>query len=376
LKALRLVVLAALLLAACSSTGSGALNSPTSTASTTPSASPADSKAADLRVQLDLLLAEHVMVVAKQATAAANRSDEYAGYLTLLTANGASLVDVMRAAFGNTAASRFEQAWAIQDGYLIDYTIGLVTHNDNKSNGAMSGLVNGFVPQFAQLIASLTQLPVNSTTQLETAQLTYTKTMIDDEVAQSYTKLYVDVRSAYANSSLIGDSLAVRMAQQFPDKFPGDPSSSPVDARVALNGLLQEHSYLATMTTDAVIGGRAANEAAALAALAANRLDLGPVMTFLLGPGVGAPFAELWGTRDADLVGYASSADAGAKQRLTGTFVSQFAALTPAPAATVRDQVVATLKVADDQRAKTFQQVAGDDRAAAAAMRPIADRID
>jgi hypothetical protein len=376
LKALRLVVLAALLLAACSSTGSGAVNSPTSTASTTPSASPADSKAADLRVQLDQLLAEHVMVVAKQATAAANRSDEYAGYLTLLTANGASLVDVMRAAFGNTAASQFEQAWALQDGYLIDYTIGLVTHNDNKSNGAMSGLLNGFVPQFAQLIANLTQLPANSTTQLETAQLTYTKTMIDDEVAQSYTKLYVDVRSAYANSSLIGDSLAVRMAQQFPDKFPGDPSSSPVDARVALNGLLQEHSYLATMTTDAVIGERAADEAAALAALAANRLDLGPVMTFLLGPGVGAPFAELWGTRDADLVGYASSADAGAKQRLTGTFVSQFAALTPAPAATVRDQVVATLKVADDQRAKTLQQVAGDDRAAAAAMRPIADRID
>jgi hypothetical protein len=329
-----------------------------------------------LRVQLDLLLAEHVMVVAKQATAAANHSDEYAGYLTLLTANGASLVDVMRAAFGNTAASQFEQAWAVQDGYLIDYTIGLVTHNENKSNGAMSGLLNGFVPQFAQLIASLTQLPVNSTTQLETAQLTYAKTMIDDEVAQSYTKLYVDVRSAYANSALMGDGLAVRMAQQFPDKFPGDPSVSAVDARVALNGLLQEHSYLATMTSDAVIGGRAADEAAALGALAANRHDLGPVLTFLLGPGVGTPFDELWGTRVADLVGYASSADPGAKSRLTGMFVSQFAALAPAPAAAVRDQVVATLKVTDDQRAKAVQQVAGDDRAAAAAMRAIADGID
>jgi hypothetical protein len=376
LKILRLVVLAALFLAACSNTGSGAVSSTTPTASTSPSAKPADTKAANLRVQLDLLLAEHVMVVAKQATAATNHSDEYAGYLTLLTANGASLVDVMRAAFGNTAASQFEQAWAVQDGNLIDYTIGLVTHNENKSNGAMSGLLNGFVPQFAQLIASLTQLPVSSTTQLETAQLTYAKTMIDDEVAQSYTKLYVDVRSAYANSSLIGDGLAVRMAQQFPDKFPGDPSISAVDARVALNGLLQEHSYLATMTSDAVIGGRAADEAAALGALAANRHDLGPVLTFLLGPGVGAPFDELWGTRVADLVGYASSADPGAKSRLTGAFVSQFTALAPAPAAAVQDQVVATLKVTDDQRAKALQQVAGDDRAAAAAMRAIADGID
>jgi hypothetical protein len=370
------MVLAALLLAACSSTGSGAVNSPVPTASTAPSANPADTKAANLRVQLDLLLAEHVMVVAKQAVAASNHTDEYTGYLTLLASNATSLANVIRSAFGNTAANQFQQTWAIQDGHLIDYTIGLVTHNESKSNGAMSGLLNGFVPQFAQLIASLTQLPVSSTTQLETAQLTYAKSMIDDEVAQSYTKLYVDVRSAYANSALIGDGLAVRMAQQFPDKFPGDPSISAVDARVALNGLLQEHSYLATMTSDAVIGGRAAEEAAALGALAANRHDLGPVLTFLLGPGVGAPFDGLWGTRVADLVGYASSADPGAKSRLTGAFVSQFAALAPAPAAALRDQVVATLKVTDDQRAKALQQVAGDDRAAAAGMRAIADGID
>jgi hypothetical protein len=376
LKTCRLVVLTALLLAACSSPGYGAVHSPSPIGSPTPSANPANSKAADLRTHVDLLLEEHVMVVAKQAAAASNHSDEYAGYLTLLTANGNSLAALVRAAFGNTAASQFEQAWAIQDGYLIDYTIGLVTHNDNKSNGAMSGLVNGFVPQFAQLVTSLTQLPVNTMTQLESAQLTDDKAMIDDEVAQSYTKLYVDVRSAYANSSLIGDSLAVRMAQQFPDKFPGDPSSSPVDARVALNGLLQEHSYLATMTSDAVIGGRGVEVASALGGLAANRGDLGPVMSFLLGPGVRAPLDQLWGIRDADLLGYASSGDAGSRQRLTGSFVSQFSVLTPAPAAAVRDQVVATLKVIDDQRAKALQQVAGDDRAAAAAMQPIADRID
>jgi hypothetical protein len=376
LKTLGLLVLAAIVLAACSSTGSGAVNSPTATASTAPSVNPADTKAANLRMELDLLLAEHVMVVAKQAVAASNHTDEYPGYLTLLASNATSLADVIRSALGNTAANQFQQAWAIQDGYLIDYTIGLVTHNESKSNGAMSGLLNGFVPQFVQLIASRTQLQVSSTTQLETADLTHAKTMIDDVVAQSYAKLYVDMRSAYANSSLIGDSLAVRMAQQFPDKFPGDPSVSAVDARVALNGLLQEHSYLATMTSDAVVGGRTADEAAALAALAANRLDLGRVMTFLLGPGVGAPFDELWGTRVADLVGYASSADPGAKARLTGTFVSGFAALAPAPSPAVLDQVVATLKVADDQRAKALQQVAGDDRSAAAAMRAIADGID
>jgi hypothetical protein len=41
----------------------------------------------------------------------------------------------------------------------------------------------------------------------------------------------------------------------------------------------------------------------------------------------------------------------------------------------LRDQALATIKVIDDQRAKNFKVVAGDDRAAAAAMQAVADHI-
>src|ERR1700674_2500287 len=163
-------------MAACSSPGSGSVHSPVPVSAPAPSPTPADSKAADLRTRLDLLLGEQVMVVAKQAVAASNHTDEYAGYLTLLASNANSLVEVMRSAFGDTAATQFAQAWAIQNGYLVDYTIGVVTHNASKSNGQASGLVNGFTPQFAQLITSLSQLSVDSMTQLETTQLTDVKT--------------------------------------------------------------------------------------------------------------------------------------------------------------------------------------------------------
>ncbi len=360
---------------ACSTGGSGSSSSRTTTGSPSPAANPADSKAADFRVRLNLLLGEHVMLVAKQAVAASNHTDEYAGYLALLSANGNSLLDTMRAAFGNTAANQLDQAWAIQNGYLIDYTIGLVTHNDNKSNGAMSGLVNGFVPRFAKLITSLTQLPLDSMTQLETAQLANTKTMIDDEIAQSYTKLYADLRVAYASSSSMGDALAIRVAQEFPDKFPGDPSSKAVDVRASLNTLLQEHAYVTTMMSDAGIAGRGAEAASALGAVAGVHGDLGPIISFLLGTAARTQFDQLWGIRDATLFAYANSSDAGARQRLTGSFVVQFSALTAAPASAVRDQVLATLRVMDDQRAKSYEQATNDDRAAAAAMQPVADRI-
>src|SRR5450756_413765 len=345
LKAYLALAVTALVLTACSGTALSSNPSAAASASPSPTARPADSKAADLRTQLDLLLAEHAMVVGKQAVAASNHTDEYSGYLTLLASNANALVDVMRSAFGDTAASQFSQAWAIQNGYLVDYTIGLVTHNASKSNGAMSGLVNGFTPQFTKLISSLTQLSVDSMTQLETTQLTDTKTLIDDEIGQSYTKMYADLRLAYASSSRIGDTLAIRMSQQFPDKFPGDPSISAVDARVSLDGLLQEASYLTT------------------------------VMGFLLGPDARNGFPGVWGIRDADLFAYANSSDPSASQKLTGSFVTQFSALTNAPAAAVRDQVVATLKAMDDQRTKAYTSVAEDDRAAAAAMQTIADRI-
>jgi hypothetical protein len=375
LKTLLTPALAALALVACAPLGSSSTPSPSPAGPPSPSARPADSKAADLRTQLDLLLGEQVMVVAKQSVAASNHTDEYSGYLTLLASNANSLTSLIRSAFGNNAANQFAQAWGIQNGYLVDYTIGVVTHNAAKSNGAMSGLVNGFTPQFAQLMASLTQQSADSMTQIENEQLTDIKAVIDDEGSQSYARLYVDLRTAYAHSSHIGDMVAAGVARQFPDKFPGDPSISAVDARVSLNDLLQEHAYLTTMMSDAGIAGRSAEAATALGTIAAVRDDIGPVVGFLLGPDARNGFPGLWGIRDADVFAYANASDSTARQRLTGTFVTQFSALTHVPAASIRDQMTATLTAIDDQRAKTYKKVSGDDRAAAGAMQAIADKI-
>jgi hypothetical protein len=369
------LAITALLLAACSSAGTSAAHSPIPVSSPIPSPTPADSKAGDLRVRLDLLLGEHDMVVAKQAVAATNHTDEYAGYATLLTTNATALVDVVRSAYGNTSATQFEQVWRLQNGYLIDYTIGVVTHNDAKSNGAMSGLVNGFVPQFAQLITSLTQIPIDQVTQLETQHLTDTKNMIDDEVAQAHAKFYPELRSVYASTSTAGDRIAIRMIQQFPDKFPGDPLDKAIDTRVSLNALLQEHSYLATMTTDAAAAGRVNEQTAATAALGTNVVALGKLFTELMGTAAGTAVQQVWGARNADLIAYATKGDATAKQNLSDKFVTRFYGVAPVASDAARDQVIATIKVIDDQRAKALKAVAGDDRAAATGMQGIADRI-
>jgi hypothetical protein len=379
-----LVSLAAVLASlSCSNSSSGSVAS--SPRLSAPSAA-ADSKAADLRVRLDLLLAEHVMAITKESAAAVARSDEYSGYAGLIITNGSDLTDVMRTAFGDTAATQFDQIWKAQNGYWVDYTSGLVTHNQNKSNGAGSGLLNGFVPDLAQFLTSTTQLPLDPTTQLLTEQVLEMRYVIDDQLAQNFVKMYADLAAVFAQTARIGDPVAARIVQKFPDKFPGDPSNKPADLRASLNGLLQDHAYLATMVTDAALAGRGADQAAGAAALAGNADALGTLFSGLFGNVAGTQFDQVWAARDSALVAYSGS-DSAARQAaligLTDTFVTQFSAFvrgsTGLPTSNVSGlaltQVKATAQVVDDQRAKTFDRLAPDDRTAAESMQPMADLI-
>jgi hypothetical protein len=353
-----------------------------------PAGNPADSKAADLRVRLDLLLGEHVMVIAKSSLAAtANRSDEYKGYGNLLTINATDLSAVMTSAFGTSAAASFDQIWAEQNNYFVDYTVGLVSHNASRSNGAASGLTNGFVPKFAQYMSSMSSIPLDPITLLMTEQVLETKAIIDDQAALNNPKMFADLHRAYAQASRIGDALAAAITRKFPDKFPGDPAKKAVDFRASLDTLLEEHSYLATMTTSAIAAGRNTEQAAALSVLSANADALGTLFSQVFGTVMGTRFDQVWGARDAELVVYAGGADAATRQdalnSLTNSFVGQFASLIhdstgvaeSAISSAAKSQLGDTIRIIDDQRSKSDAMVAADDHTAAAATNPVGDLI-
>ena len=370
---MRLATLGSLVfvLLACSNSGSG--GGPSSSGEP---AAPnlASTQAADLRTRLDLLLGEQVMIIAKESVAAVNHTDDYAGYTALLTTNSNDLADVMRRAFGATTAARFSQAWNLQNGYFVDYAIGVVSHNDTKSSGAIASLKTDFVPQFSQLMSDASRLPLDPVTQLTIQQMLQNKAFIDDAFAQKFSAFYTDLHTSYAQSSRLGDALAGQIAHEFPDKFPGDPEAHAVDVRVSLNLLLQEHSYLATMATGAVAAGRSAERPAAGAALAANANMLGTLFATSFGNAAGTQFDRVWSARDAALIGYASG-DAASKSALTETFVGAFASLAHVNQTPVASQVDATIKVIDEQRAKSLKTIAGDDRMASGSMQPLADSI-
>lgn len=369
-----LVSVLALLAIACSS-GSDNNGAVASSSRTTPEpGGPAVSLAADLRTHLDLLLAEHVMIIAKETAAAANHSDEYASYTALLTSNKTELGDVMRSAFGNSSADEFSRLWTLQNTYLVDYGIGVVTHQEGKSSGAMAGLTSDFAPKFAALITEASGLQNDTMLQVVTQQANADKAFIDDIGAQKFPNYYNDVPAAYALSAHLGDALAERIAQKFPDKFPGDPTVPRVDRRVSLNLLLQQHAWLETMATEAVVASRDADKSAASDAFKVNAAAIARSLNDLFGSGTGPADEKAWADRDSALLAYASKGDGDSKQALNAT-VAQFSSVSHVQAALVSNEMTALIKVVDDQRAKSAQAVAGDDRAAATSMQPIGDAI-
>lgn len=292
------------------------------------------------------------MIVAKETAAAVNHSDEYALYTALLTVNSADLSALLGRALGPTTATRFQHVWDMQNSSLVDYAIGLVTHDDSKANAAMAWLNDKFFFDFGDALGGLYQ--TYKVTMPLDEQVQDDKTFIDYVAAQKYASFYSALHEAYSQVQAIGDALANEIVNRFPDKFPGRIDGRDVIDRVTMNLLLQEHSYLATMATDAAIGQRSAEKTAALSALGKNSAGL----------------TKPWTDWDAALVSYATGADFPASP-----FIDRLAAASGAPKSAVQYLVQATIKVVDDQRSKSSKTLADDDRAAATAMQPIADRL-
>ncbi len=311
------------------------------------------------------------MIVAKQAVAAINQTDDYQSYTALLATNTADLTEVLRRAFGNTTATSLATSWDTQNAYLVDYTIGVATHNDARSKAAMSNLTQKFVPQFAGLISDASRLPLDPVTLLLAQQALEDKAFIDDYGAQKAEAFYNDLRRAYAQSARFGDALSVEIAHRYPDKFPGDPELRAVNVRVSANTLLQERSYLVTMATAAKIGSREPDYGFAIGAVITNGRDVAAVFGAAMGQD---PVALDRALADESLALKNYATGEGGKDALVQN-AGQVASLSGVSKQHAVDHANALIKVVDDQKAKSFSAIANDDRAAATSTQPMADAI-
>ncbi|MEJ7696519.1 MAG: hypothetical protein WKF78_07870 [Candidatus Limnocylindrales bacterium] len=350
-----------------------------------------DSPAADLRTKLDLALGEHI-IFASKATGAAlgGRDEEFAAYGDLLNKNGTDLGDMIGAAFGPEAADAFNKIWSAHNGFFVDYTVGVAKKDQATQDKAVKDLTTIYVPQFSELIAGATGLPMDAVAELTTQHVLQTKAIVDAQGAKDWKAAYAAIRTAYAHMQMIGDAIAPAIATKFPDKFSGDPSNKGVGLRVALNQLLQEHLYLASSATGAALDGRDDEFAAAGDVLNTNGTDIGAAIGSLYGPEAGDQFNKIWSAHNGFFVDYTvgvAKKDQAMQDKavsdLTTVYLPQFAEFLagatglPNEALTglIEEHVLTTKDIVDAQASKDAAAAAAADRAAGQHMQMIADPL-
>jgi hypothetical protein len=251
--------------------------------------------ASTLRVTLDTLFGEHVML-ASAATGAAldGRKAEFEAAAAALDANSVDIARAVGAVYGQDAEQAFLPLWRRHIGFAVDYTVAVATKDQAKQQQAVAALI-GYTQDFgAFLQAANPDLPKPVVADLVKHHVVTLKDVIDAQASKDFGRAYTAQRTAAAHMQMIGDPLAGAIVKQFPGRFAGSSQSVASGLRTALNLALAEHAYLAGAATGAALGGREAEFKAAAGALDANSVDIARAIGSVYGPEAEQAFLPLW----------------------------------------------------------------------------------
>ena len=261
--------------------------------------------AADLRVSLDQLLGEHVLLAASATNAALHgRNADFEAAAGALDSNSQDIAATIGSVYGPEAGEAFLALWRTHIGFFVDYTVGVATADSAKRDAALAAL-DGYADDFAAFLASanpqIDPAAVAANLRMHVATLT---AAIDAQAIDDFPAAFAHLREAYAHMDSTAAYLAGAIGAQFPEMFEGSADSPAAGLQSALNTLLAEHVYVAALATDAALGGRNAEFEAAAGSLDNNSQDLAAAVGAIYGAEAGEAFLALWRTHIGFFVDY------------------------------------------------------------------------
>ena len=347
--------------------------------------------AASLRVALNSLLGEHVILAAAATGAALDGRDaEFKAAAGALDANSVAISKAIGSVYGEGAEQAFLPLWRRHIGFAVDYTVGVATKDQVKQQKAVNDLM-AYTQDFGAFLSSANpHLPKGVVVDLVKHHVVTLKDVIDAQASRDYARAYAAERGAVAHMQMIADPLASAIVKQYPDKFTGKTDAAAAGLRTTLNLGLREHAYLAGAATNAALGGRDAEFKAAAGALDANSVDIAKAIGSVYGKDVEQAFLPLWRRHIGFFVDYTvgvATKDKTKQDKAVGDLIGytqDFGAFLQSANPNLPKQVVAdlvkhhviTLKSVVDAQAATDQTGAYTAmRAAAGHMQMIADPL-
>ena len=256
---------------------------------------------ADVRVALNLLLQEHVFLMAMASGAASSaRLDELGASLDAVDQNSVTLAEIVGAVKGQPAAQALLEAWRGVVADMIAYAQGqqasAAADIDRRRPAIAAQLAMG------ELSASAADSVLRQRFQ---AQLSLADSIVSRDAAQSSQRL----RSVAADSDDLARPLAAAIAVQAPALASPPTEGLDIDVRLSITRALQEHAYLTGAAIDAAADGRVADQHALVDAAAHNATELGTLLGSVYGPDMGNGFADRLRAESAALVSVAAGGD-------------------------------------------------------------------
>ena len=270
------------------------------------------SPAAELRVALDRLLAEHAFLTIEQMRSGLRGAPDFAAAAKAVEANSTEVAEAIGSIYGDPAVEPFGEIWRSHIGYLVDYAVAL-----GKDDAAGREAAEGGLAVYRKRIADfLTEANpgvdlagITDALDMHTAQLI---AFIDAEHENDHAGAYDIEREAYPHMFHVGDALAKVIANRFPDKYTGvDVAYSAAGTlRVTLDRILAEHAFLAAEVMRSGIAQDAAFDAGRVA-VGQNSADLQALIAAAYDAGAGKAFRKLWDQHITAYLAYIDAARAG-----------------------------------------------------------------
>jgi hypothetical protein len=186
-----------------------------------------NSPAADLRVALNRLLAEHGSLAIGAMRAGLNGAPDFEAAAGALEGNTADLQGAIASVYGEDAGVAFGELWRDHIGFFVDYTVGLATDDDAAREQALERLAQ-YRADFSQFLAganpNIEAETISEGLQVHVNQLVE---QIDAYEAGDFARAYELEREGFMHLAMTGDLLAAAIVQQFPEMF--KPDMPPTD---------------------------------------------------------------------------------------------------------------------------------------------------
>ncbi len=307
-----LILVWAALLAGCS----GATAAPTAPppASTAPSAEAMPGGAlstttgespADVALQLEALLGQHSVLVADMMRSRIRGDEDFAQAAnTAVTRNTDDLTAVVKAMFGEQAATSFRGTWSDHVTAFVNYAHSLASGDTAARADARAQLVR-FENALGDFFSAASQgrLPTDTARTALTAHVDHLLQQADAFAAHDYPRAADLYRTAYSHAFAIGQALSATL---LPPDQAAQLDQPSWRLRSELERLLGGHIALAVATLRAG-AAESPDFPATAATLDKNTADLTAAVGTLFGPAAGQQFMTLWADHIDALVGYTSA---------------------------------------------------------------------